>query len=110
MNDVPAIILNVQRQPGANIIQVVDRITNLLPQLKTSLPSSSRRRSSPIALRRSGRPSTTCSSPHAHHRVVVMVIFLFFAQSAATVIPASRPAVAVGRSRRCTCSFTASTT
>ena len=31
MNDMPAIIVNIQRQPGANIIQVVDRITALLP-------------------------------------------------------------------------------
>src|SRR5262249_39613939 len=38
MNDVPAVILNIQRQPGANIISVVDRITRLLPQLTTALP------------------------------------------------------------------------
>src|SRR5208337_4090572 len=40
MNDVPAVIVNIQRQPGANIITVVDRIKTLLPQLTTSLPSS----------------------------------------------------------------------
>src|SRR5467141_4423537 len=40
MNDVPAVIVNIQRQPGANIINVVDRIQNLLPQLLSSLPSS----------------------------------------------------------------------
>src|SRR5262245_63032631 len=40
MNAVPAVILNVQRQPGANIISVVDRIEKLLPQLKATLPSS----------------------------------------------------------------------
>ena len=40
MNQVPAVILNIQRQPGANIISVVDRITKLLPQLRASLPSS----------------------------------------------------------------------
>jgi multidrug efflux pump len=39
-NTTPAIILNVQRQPGANIIQVVDRIQSLLPQILTSLPSA----------------------------------------------------------------------
>ena len=33
-----AIILNVQRQPGANVIQVADRVKSLLPQLKSSLP------------------------------------------------------------------------
>ena len=40
MNDVPAIIVNIQRQPGANIITVVDRIKQLLPKLGQSLPSS----------------------------------------------------------------------
>src|SRR5437762_8300261 len=40
MNTDPAVILNIQRQPGANIIQVVDRIKKLLPQLKANLPAS----------------------------------------------------------------------
>src|ERR1700719_4112200 len=40
MNEVPAVIVNIQRQPGANIIAVVDRIKQLLPQLRSSLPSS----------------------------------------------------------------------
>ncbi len=40
MNDVPAVIVNIQRQPGANIISVVDRIQALLPQLTSSMPSS----------------------------------------------------------------------
>src|SRR6202020_399234 len=40
MNETPAVIVNIQRQPGANIIQVVDRIKRLLPQLQTSLPAS----------------------------------------------------------------------
>jgi multidrug efflux pump len=39
-NLTPAIIVNVQRQPGANIIQVVDRINALLPQLRATLPSA----------------------------------------------------------------------
>jgi multidrug efflux pump len=39
-NKTPAIILNVQRQPGANIIAVVDRITQLLPKLRQSLPAA----------------------------------------------------------------------
>jgi len=39
MNKTPAIIVNIQRQPGANTIQVVDRIKNLLPQLKATLPA-----------------------------------------------------------------------
>src|SRR5208337_3213233 len=40
MNLTPAVILNVQRQPGANIIAVVDRIKALMPRLQASLPSS----------------------------------------------------------------------
>ena len=39
MNDVPAVILNIQRQPGANIIEVADRVKALLPKLKASLPA-----------------------------------------------------------------------
>jgi multidrug efflux pump len=41
MNTTPAIILNIQRQPGANVIKVVDRIKALLPQpLQASLPAA----------------------------------------------------------------------
>jgi multidrug efflux pump len=40
MNETPAIIVNIQRQPGANIISVVDSIKALLPKLNQSLPSS----------------------------------------------------------------------
>ena len=37
-NGKPAVIVNVQRQPGANVIQVADRVKELLPRLKSSLP------------------------------------------------------------------------
>ena len=40
VNYTPAVILNIQRQPGANTIQVVDSIEKLLPQLETTLPES----------------------------------------------------------------------
>src|SRR5581483_5010721 len=40
MNTIPAVIVNIQRQPEANIIAVVDRIKALLPQLKVSIPPS----------------------------------------------------------------------
>ena len=40
MNKTPAVIVNIQRQPGANIIQVVDRIKNLLPLLQSNLPAA----------------------------------------------------------------------
>ena len=39
-NELPAVLVNVQRQPGANVIDVVDRISALLPQLTASLPST----------------------------------------------------------------------
>src|SRR5579864_8605989 len=39
-NRTPAVVLNVQRQPGANVIQVVDNIKKLLPMLKQALPES----------------------------------------------------------------------
>jgi multidrug efflux pump len=38
MNSTPAVIVNIQRQPGANIIQVVDRIKGLLPKLRATIP------------------------------------------------------------------------
>ncbi|HEX8827842.1 MAG TPA: MdtB/MuxB family multidrug efflux RND transporter permease subunit [Xanthobacteraceae bacterium] len=39
-NTTPAIIINVQRQPGANIIQVVDRVQSLLPEIMSTLPTA----------------------------------------------------------------------
>src|ERR1700730_7279643 len=40
MNTTEAVIMNVQRQPGANVIEVVDRIQALLPQLRAALPAA----------------------------------------------------------------------
>ena len=39
-NQIPAVIVNVQRQPSANVIEVVNRIKNIIPQLRASLPGS----------------------------------------------------------------------
>lgn len=39
MNTTPAVILNIQRQPGANVIAVADRIKELLPKIQATLPS-----------------------------------------------------------------------
>ena len=39
MNSTPALIMNVQRQPGANVVDVVNRIHDLMPELQASLPS-----------------------------------------------------------------------
>jgi multidrug efflux pump len=88
MNDVPAVIVNIQRQPGANIITVVDRIKTLLPQLTTSLPSS-------VHVRiLTDRTNTIRASVRDVQfslmltvALVVMVIFLFLRNLSATVIP-----------------------
>src|SRR5208282_3495208 len=40
MNRTPAVLLNIQRQPGANVIAVVDQIKRILPQIRNSLPES----------------------------------------------------------------------
>src|SRR5690606_36954122 len=38
--EVPAILVNIQRQPGANVIEVVDGIDALLPQLRAAMPAA----------------------------------------------------------------------
>jgi multidrug efflux pump len=40
MNTAPAVSLNIQRQPGANVIEVVDRVKRLLPQMQATLPAA----------------------------------------------------------------------
>jgi multidrug efflux pump len=88
MNRQPAVIVNVQRQPGANIIAVVDRITKLLPQLQTSMPAS-------IQVKvLTDRTNTIRASVRDVEfeliltiGLVVMVIFLFLRNLAATIIP-----------------------
>ncbi len=88
MNDAPAVILNVQRQPGANIITVVDGIRKLLPQLQASLPNAVKL----VVL--TDRTTTNRASVHDVQfelmltiALVVMVIFLFLRSLAATIIP-----------------------
>jgi multidrug efflux pump len=88
MNDKPAVIVNIQRQPGANIIAVVDRIKRLLPQLKASIPSS-------IDVTILTDRTTTIRASVADVEftlmltiaLVVMVMFLFLRSLSATVIP-----------------------
>jgi multidrug efflux pump len=87
-NDNPAVILNIQRQPGANIIGVVDRVKKLLPVLQASLPASVK--VAPLTDR-----TTTIRASVADVQfslmltvaLVVMVIFLFLRSVSATVIP-----------------------
>ena len=88
MNQVPAVIVNIQRQPGANIISVVDHIKQLLPQLTTSLPAS-------VKVTILTDRTTTIRASVSEVRfelmltvaLVVMVMFLFLRNLAATVIP-----------------------
>jgi multidrug efflux pump len=88
MNETPAVILNIQRQPGANIIEVVDRITQLLPQLKASLPQAIN-----VQILTDRTTTIRASVEDVQFELmltiglVVMVIFLFLRSFAATVIP-----------------------
>ena len=88
MNTTPAIIMNIQRQPGANTIQVVDRIMKRLPVLKTSLPASIN-----VHVLTDRTVTIRASVDDVEFELmltvflVVMVIFLFLRNLAATVIP-----------------------
>jgi multidrug efflux pump len=88
MNNVPAVIVNIQRQPGANIIQVVDRVKALLPQLQTTLPPAvqvSVLTDRTITIRASVKDVQF--SLMLTVALVVMVIFLFLRNLSATIIP-----------------------
>ncbi|HKP82644.1 MAG TPA: MdtB/MuxB family multidrug efflux RND transporter permease subunit [Pyrinomonadaceae bacterium] len=88
MNNVPAVIVNIQRQPGANIIAVVDRVKALLPQLQTTLPPTvqvSVLTDRTVTIRASVRDVQF--SLMLTIALVVMVIFLFLRNLAATIIP-----------------------
>ena len=88
MNTTPALILNVQRQPGANVIEVVDSIERLLPDLRSSLPSG-------VDLTVLTDRTTTIRASIRDVEfelalaiaLVVLVIFLFLRNVPATLIP-----------------------
>ncbi len=88
MNTTPAVIVNIQRQPGANIINVVDRIKRLLPQLTASLPSAVQ-----LAVLTDRTTTIRASVRDVEFELsltvvlVVLVIFLFLRNVSATVIP-----------------------
>ena len=88
MNDVPAVIVNIKRQPGANIISVADRIKTLLPQLTASLPSSVH-----VSILTDRTTTVRASVRDVQFSLmltialVVLVIFLFLRSFSATVIP-----------------------
>ena len=88
MNKTPAIIVNIQRQPGANTIHVVDRIKQLLPQLKANLPAGidvSVLTDRTTTIRGSVRDVQF--SLMLTIALVVMAIFLFLRNVRATIIP-----------------------
>ena len=88
MNTTPAVILNIQRQPGANTISVVKSIKTILPQLETNLPAS-------IEVTELTDLTTSIKASVSDVEfelmltvgLVVMVIFLFLRSLRATIIP-----------------------
>ncbi len=88
MNTTPAVIMNIQRQPGANIIKVVDSIKVRLKQLQTNLPSSVK-----IAVLTDRTNTIRASVADVQFEMmltialVVMVIFIFLRTLSATIIP-----------------------
>jgi multidrug efflux pump len=87
-NDRPAVIMNIQRQPGANIIQVVDRVKKLLPQLQASIPADVG-----ISILTDRTVTIRASVRDVQFELmltvvlVVLAIFLFLRNVPATIIP-----------------------
>jgi multidrug efflux pump len=90
MNETPAILVNIQRQPGANVIEVADRIKKLLPQLQSALPSSIQ-----VTVLTDRTISIRASVRDVQFELmlavalVILVIFLFLRTLSGTVIPAA---------------------
>ncbi len=88
MNTAPAVIVNIQRQPGANIIDVVDRVKKLLPQLQATLPPAVN-----ISILTDRTTTIRASVDDVQFELVltvglvVLVIFLFLRNLSATTIP-----------------------
>jgi multidrug efflux pump len=88
MNDRPAVIMNIQRQPGANAIAVVERIRALLPRLTETLPPAVT-----VAVLADRTTSIRASVEDVQFELalavflVVTVIFLFLRRPSATLIP-----------------------
>ena len=84
----PAILLNIQRQPGANVIQVVDSVKALLPQLQASMPASV-----DVSVITDRTTTIRASVRDVQFELamsvvlVVLVMYLFLANIYATVIP-----------------------
>jgi multidrug efflux pump len=89
MNETPAVIVNIQRQPGTNVIEVVDRVKRLLPQLQGTLPSSVQ-----VSVLTDRTTSIRATVRDVQFELVlavalvILVIFLFLRTIPATLIPA----------------------
>jgi multidrug efflux pump len=89
INQTPAVILNIQRQPGANTIAVVKNIKDLLPQLQANLPASVK-----LTVLTDRTTTIRASIKDVEFELmltialVVMVIFVFLRNLSATIIPA----------------------
>ncbi|MDO9120128.1 MAG: MdtB/MuxB family multidrug efflux RND transporter permease subunit [Nitrospira sp.] len=90
MNDQPAILVNIQRQPGANVIDVADRVKALLPQLQSALPAAVQ-----VTVLSDRTTSIRASVRDVQFELmlavalVILVIFLFLRTLSATIIPAA---------------------
>jgi multidrug efflux pump len=88
MNNSPAVIINIQRQPGFNVIQVVDGIKRMLPKLESSLPASVQ-----VSILTDRTTTIRASVKDVQFELmlavalVVLVIFLFLRTLAGTIIP-----------------------
>ena len=88
MNNSPAVIVNIQRQPGANVIEVVDQIKKVLPQLQGALPPSVK-----VSVLTDRTTTIRASVRDVQFEMilavvlVVMVMFLFLRSIHATIIP-----------------------
>ena len=88
MNNTPAVILNIQRQPGANIIKVVDSIKLRLKQLQSNLPASVK-----VTVLTDRTNTIRASVKDVQYEMmltivlVVLVIFVFLRTLSATIIP-----------------------
>ncbi|WP_085694126.1 MULTISPECIES: MdtB/MuxB family multidrug efflux RND transporter permease subunit [unclassified Pseudomonas] len=87
-NQNQAVLLNIQRQPGANVIEVVDRIKALLPSITDNLPAGLE-----VTVLTDRTQTIRASVTDVQHELliaialVVMVTFLFLRRASATVIP-----------------------
>jgi multidrug efflux pump len=87
-NNEAALIVNIQRQPGTNVIEVVDRVKKLLPQLQATLPGAVE-----VSLLTDRTTTIRASVKDVQFELmlavtlVVMVIFLFLRSPSATAIP-----------------------